>query len=412
MLLPVALLLLALLAMACFAFGTLPAWGIYPHGIEIILWSRRLEWPLIVTAILLCIALLVLVITGRSRVWWLLGVFPLVAMCAHRITHGPASAFQTAQDPLFVAADKVQRLPDSDTVIGVIIEGVPCAFPCTSLFHTPVVIRTGRDKPMILFWSAWANRALAFNVDRELRASDLEIVSTPDDSLIVYNSRLGEFINATTGLTFSGAVPTNIHAPINVVKTSWLNWRTLHPDTLVAAIPGADGDFSAPQPEKDRLPGGDRTLADQRRVCIVACTQPLAVPIEKITDQPMNFTSGKSPILLVRVNGIVRAFSRELPGDLIPRFSSHADAKHSNVAWIDSDTNAEWSDTGAEITGVKEMHGLSLRALGVEDDVYLNVMKFWYPNLRLASDAEIAAATVVEPVPVEKPVVKRRRRVR
>jgi hypothetical protein len=271
------------------------------------------------------------------------------------------------------------------------------------------LIRTGREKPVVLFWSAWANRALAFYADRDLRASDLDIVSTPDDSLLVYNSRLGEFINATTGVTTAGAVPTGIHAPLPVYKTTWLNWRTVHPDTLIAALRGADGDFSAPQPQKDPLPGNDPALTDRRRVCLVASTQPLAVPMNAVTDRPLNLTSGQTPVLLVRVNGMVRAFSRELPGDLVPRFSPFVDAKHKNVAWIDSDTNSEWTDTGIQVEGPKDMHGMTLRPLTVEDDDYFNVLKFWYPDLHIASDQEIAAAAVVEKAPVEKPPTKRRR---
>jgi hypothetical protein len=122
----------------------------------------------------------------------------------------------------------------------------------------------------------------------------------------------------------------------------------------------------------------------------------------------LNLTSGPTPLLLVRINGIVHAFGRELPGDLIPRFSPFADAKHKNVVWIDSDTNSEWSDAGVQIEGPKETKGLTLKPIPLEDDVYWNVMKFWYPELRMATDAEIVAATVVEKHPVEKPTARRR----
>ena len=115
-------------------------------------------------------------------------------------------------------------------------------------------------------------------------------------------------------------------------------------------------------------------------------------------------------MLLVRVNGIPRAFNRELPGDLIPRFSPIVDPKHKNAAWVDSDTNSEWSDAGVVVAGPKEMQGVAMQPIPLDDDLYWNVMKFWYPDLRPASDAELKAATVVEPPPGEKPAGRKRRR--
>jgi len=409
MLLPIVLLLLAAAAVSVYAFGTAPAWGAYAHGLSVIVWSRRLELPLIVLVLLLSAALAISVISGKNRAWWLVGLIPVLGLCMHRMSHAPGKAFSSVQDPLFIVPAKAASLPGTDLVVGVIVEGKPTAFPCTSLYRHPIVVRTGREKPMVLFWSPWANRALAFYCDRDLRASDLEVVSTPDNSLLIYNSRLGEFVNGITGRTISGAMPTGIHAPLDVVTMAWQNWQMLHPDTVVAAIPGAAGDFSTPFPEKDELPGSDPSLKDPRPVCVVATTQPIAIPSEAITSRPLNLTSGQSEFLLVRVNGIAKAYDRELPGDLIPRFSPFVDPQHKNVAWIDSDTNSEWTDTGVEVEGPKEMHGVVLKQIPVEDEVYWNVMKFWYPQLQLASDADIAAASVVQPHPAEKPAARRRR---
>jgi hypothetical protein len=409
MLLPIVLILLAILAAAGFAMGTLPYWGAYHHGIEVILWSRRLEWPLLTTAVLLCLGLAAVVLLGKKRPVWLIGILPVLYLVAHRINHAPGAGFFPIQDPIFIRPAQASSLPASDLVIGVIAEGKPTAFPCTSLYKYPIIIRTGREKPMVLLWSPWANRALAFNCDRELRAGDLEIVCPVRDTFVIYNSRLGEFINAMTGQKFDGSTPTDFHGPIETVQTTWAQWQALHPDTVIAALKGADGDFSKPLLPKDPLPESDPTFADHRKVCIVACTQPIAVPSDAITDKPMNLDSGQTPVLLVRINGIVRAFSRELPGDLIPRFAPGSDPKHKNVIWIDSDTNSEWSDTGTVVQGPREMLGTSLRPLVVEDDLYWGLMKFWYPDLSLATDEQIKASTVVEKAPVEKPTQRRRR---
>jgi hypothetical protein len=211
-----------------------------------------------------------------------------------------------------------------------------------------------------------------------------------------------------TGLTSRGEIPTGFREAVGVVKTTWPAWRSAHPDTkLMKPVANA-----IPQPDQPRypLPGTDPSLKNPRRICVVASTQPIAVPSELITDHPLNLTSGQTSLLLVRIDGIVHVFNRELPGDLLPRFAPMSDPKHKAVLWIDSDTNSEWSAAGTAVEGPKEMHGISMTPVPVEDDLYWNVMKFWYPDLHLATDAEIAAAGVVKPPKtLEKPAGKRRK---
>ena len=404
MLLPVILILFALLAVGCLAYGTEPTWASYgPHGIEFIIWSRRLQWPIIFTVIILCLILLAFVISNKWRAWWLIGLLPVLVLFYHRMTAGPVVGLRCVQD----LGIQTGSIPGDEKVVGLILEGQPCAIPYSTLSVDPVIIHTGREKPVILFWSALANRAQAFVASRDLRAADLEIVSTPDNALLVYNTRLGEFINGVTGRTLRGEIPAGIHQPISSVKCSWQTWLAAHPDTKLMSAPGANG-ASQPQQPRYVMPGVD--LKDTRRICVVAATQPIAVASDLITDRPLNLTSGQTSILLVRIDGVVRAYNRELPADLVPRFSPTADSKHKTTAWLDSDTNSEWSNNGEWVDGPKEMHGTSLATIPTEDDLYWNVMKFWYPEMHLATDAEVAAGTVEAPKKIPEKSVGRRRK--
>ena len=407
MLLPILLLIFAILAAVVFAYGTEPVWAsLSPHGLEIIIWSRRLEWPLIVTAFLLCVGLLVMVISGKRRVWWLIGVLPVLVLVYHRFTAGPGVGFHCVQDPPFLTAgDAAKEVEPSDLVVGIVVDSQAYAFRYWALHYKPVVVAGIRDKRVILFWSEYANRAMVFNAARDLRAEDLEIVSSPDNALLVYNTRLGEFINGLTGKTTREEIPTGIHDAIPVVKTTWQKWYASYPATKL--MNPTAGWTSEPEQPRFAMRGGSN---DARRVCVVACTQPIAVPSEMITDRPLNLDSGQTSILLVRIDGVVRAFDRDLPGDLVPRFAPGTDAKHKTVAWVDSDTNSEWSANGTVVEGPPEMHGITMSPIPVEDDLYWNVMKFWYPDLHLATDAEIAAAGVVKSSQaVEKPAGRKKK---
>ena len=55
-----------------------------------------------------------------------------------------------------------------------------------------------------------------------------------------------------------------------------------------------------------------------------------------------------------------------------------------------------WSLSGRAVEGPKEYKDKHLRPIVVEDDVYWGVMKYWFPNLQMATDAELTAA---KPVP-------------
>jgi hypothetical protein len=418
MFVPLILLIVAVLLAAVVAYGNEPAIGsIGSHGLDVILWSRRLEWPLAVTAVLLCIALVVLVVSAKRRAWWLLGLLPVLALFTHRFITGPATHFHSIDDPIMVAGDQASFLGPSDEIVGISRNGVDYAFPYSVLYHDPVVVLSDRAGGMVLIWSPLANRALAFTSARDLRARDLDIVSSPANALIVFNSRLGQFINGVTGRTPDGNLPIGFLQPLTATKTTWSDWMTRHPTTTMVMLPpNNDWRTSPNQPLAPTYaaPKSGGVLPDHRSVCLVATTRPIAVPSELVTEQqPLNLVSDQSEILLVRINGIVRAFSRQLPQDLVPRFKKTSDTKHKSVAWLDSDTNSEWSISGEAVEGPKEMLRMHLAPLPVEDDVYLGVMQTWFPTLHVATAEEIAkAAEADKPVttPATKPTAKRKKK--
>jgi hypothetical protein len=86
---PVILLLFATLAAAGMAYGTDASWARYQHGIDFIIAARRVQWPLAVLAVVLCLALVGLVIAGKRRAWWLIGLGPVLALLVHRFFADP-----------------------------------------------------------------------------------------------------------------------------------------------------------------------------------------------------------------------------------------------------------------------------------------------------------------------------------
>ncbi|MDB5292035.1 MAG: hypothetical protein JWL69_3276 [Phycisphaerales bacterium] len=411
---PLFLILVAGLSAGVVAYGTHPNWVQYNHGLEFILWSRRLQWPLVALSLIACVLLIGLAISGRRRAWWLIGLAPVLALFAHRFTTGPAAGRMNAvENPVFVATDAA-NVGDDDWVVGVSFGDQTFAYPNAVLYASPIVIQADHDKRMMLLWSAFANRALALSISREVRARDLEVVSTPANALLIYDGRLGTFINGLTAQTMNHARPAGFGAALPTAKMPWKQWRTLHPETRVLAPPANAS--RGPAPTQPLLPAWpmppmklDRPIT--ARVAMAGTMQPIAVASETLTAAPLNTHADGEPIVLFREqpDAPIRAYDRHVnrppntptPGvtprpDMVLTFGPNlSPRKHPGATLVDVDTASGWDAEGAWIDGPKDaknMKGTRMDRVPVDDGVYWGVMKFWYPDalLEIAPAAPIA----------------------
>ncbi len=389
MILPVAIICLATICAAIVAYGVHPDIAQFHHGIDMILLARRFQWPMAALSLILCLVLIALAVSGRRRAWFLIGLGPVLALFAH---HFKPSARIAAieENPAFVSADEAQFLRDDDFVVGIRIGDTAFAYPYAELFDRPVIIQADREKKTVLIWSAYANRAVACNVSRELRGRDLEVVSTPANSPLIYNTRLGEFIFGVTGLTRKGSRPTGFETPIATSKMIWSDWRRENPGTRVLAPPPPG--MRAGAPTRPVLPAYPMPRMDldrpaQLRIALFGQSKPVAIDSDSIAQVPLNFSVDGIPLVVFRLGSgePVRAFDRRLPNDLRPRFDlNRAQGRHHGVGmFVDGDTGSTWNADGVWVDGLKSLKGQKLSRFPVEDDLYWGVMKFWMPDLTL-----------------------------
>jgi hypothetical protein len=375
-------------------------------------------------SLIACIGLLGLVVSGRRRAWWLVGLAPVLALFAHRFALGPEAGSMTAvENPTFVAAaDGAGFIRDGDYVVGLAFGDGVYAYPYAQLYSTPIVIQADHEKRLMLLWSAFANRALAVAIGRELHARDLEIVSTPANALLVYNTRLGQFINGFTGRTTKAEKPAGFGSQIVTVKMPWGQWRRLHPDVRVMAPQQTKARFALGgpgQPIQPTCPMPPMMLEHPADlpIVLVGTTQPTAIEPDGIGPAPLNLRADDQPILVFRENSgqPIRAFSRQVRPDLLPRFVRNTNPrKHPNAAFIDVDTDSGWDANGVCVDGLKELKGKRLERVPIDEGVYLGVVKFWYPEAHLESPAAQPPETWQEPTeePTTVPTHRRSRRPR
>lgn len=395
MFIPLLLLALAVLTAGVVAYGTNAAWAQFPHGIAVIIWSRRLEWPLVTLCLLLCLALLALIVSGRKRAWWLIGLGPVLALFVHKFLSDPSGGLSVVEAPVFASAEQAS-LADDDYVVGLQFAENSYAYPYSALFFNPVVIQDDRDKRLMVMWSPFANRAVAQAVTRDVHARDFEIVSMPANALLLYNHANGQFINGIKGQLMNGQKPFGFLSPVVASTMTWKDWRSLNPQTKVMQPPSPSRHSGEP-PHGPILPSNPipPTILDyppNSSIILVGTTNPIALKSDQVGPDPLRVQVDGGPAFVFRESADrpVKAFSRYLKKqELFPVFRLDREHQYKGDMFIDSDTGSGWSAAGVWVGGRREYRkdfaGTRLTPIPVQDHLYWGVMKFWYPELRLSN---------------------------
>lgn len=394
---------LATLLAAVVGYGTHPFWAQYPHGLGVILFSRQAQWPALFLSLGAALAVVALVIAGKQRAWWLIGLAPVMALFLHRFATDPSSGMASVEDPTFVAAAEATFVRDDDFVVGLTFGDKAYAYPYAALYSTPVVVHAQHDRRILVMWSPTANRAVATTIKRDLRARHLDVVSTPANALLLYDTARGQFINGLTGLTTDGVKPAAFVAPVATAKMPWRQWRALRPDTAVMVPQGKLAANAPRQPLAPwPMPKGTGGESARLAVVVVGNQAPAAVASAALHGAPVNLTADGAPVVTFRDprGGAVRAFARKL-GDLSPRFQLTRDPARTakGAVFVDSDTDSGWNADGVAVDAKKEFRNKKLVPVVAEDGLYWGVMKYWYPGLELAAVEPPPAVVAVAPEP-------------
>jgi hypothetical protein len=377
---PLSFLILATLTAFVMAYGTHPYLATLSGGMDIICVIRRLQWPLMAASIVFCLAVVALVVAGRRRAWWLLGLGPVLALFLHAFTAGPTAGWTIVEDPVFVEASEALSIADDHYVVGIINGDEAFAYPYSALFSSPLILQPDRERRLMLIWNAYANKATAMFVDRAIKARELDLVTTAGNGLLIYNSRHGQFINGVTGQTNKGEKPIGTRAMVQTYKMPWRHWRTLRPATKVMLPVNTTGPTS---PLVPAFPMPESIASEPTAtVTVVAATQPAAV-VEKALRGPANFSTGDTAVLLLPDNltGMPRAFDRRVKEDLFPSFNTIVADEKRGTMLIDADSQSLWTLDGRATTGW--LKGERLKPIPTETGLDYRIMKFWLPELIL-----------------------------
>ena len=148
---------------------------------------------------------------------------------------GPSKEGIPAIDkPLFVVADKASFLDDDSVVLGINYKGLSKAYPINILNWHEIVNDTFNSIPVVITFCPLCGSGMAFLASIENKAHTFGV------SGLLYNSDVLLYDRQTESLwsqlmtqAVSGQHKGRQLQSLPVLQTSWQNWKTKFPDTLV-----------------------------------------------------------------------------------------------------------------------------------------------------------------------------------
>ena len=377
---PISLILLSCSAAGWMAYGIDPSFTAGLGGLATVMMTRKLQWILLILSIIPCLILIVRVGMARCRAWWLLGLAIVLAMMFVRFSPSNTRPVRVLErDNLPLASDIRFNIGD-EYVVGFSFAGTNYAIPCRSLYRTPIMVLTDFDKRCVIIWSPFANMASIQQVTRDIRGSDLEFVSMPANSTLIYNRKYGEFITGVTGTTDRRTMPTGFKNFISSSVTPWHTWRQMHPDTRVL-VPSTEDEGYPGMPLMPRYPTthpSTPTDPPDNAVLLVRTNPPIVFDQNADFTQPRNERADKQLVLIFRrTDGAICAFDRTVQTDLYLKFEFQKD-KRNRMQLIDRETRSVWNVNGQCIEG--DLKGEHLRPIDVIEPVYQSIVDHWFPD--------------------------------
>src|SRR5258708_3930487 len=162
----------------------------------------------------------------------LVSVAPLLGQSPQK-EGGAPMPFVPLREPHFVPAAKADFLKSDDRVVGVSENGVSKAYePSVLAFHHVVQDALG-SVPIIAGWCSLCNTPLVFRSEVEGKKFTFELAGNRGNNFFMRDLETNSHWQQIGGDCFEGPMKGKRLAMVAFLFTTWGEWRTHHPDTLV-----------------------------------------------------------------------------------------------------------------------------------------------------------------------------------
>lgn len=142
-----------------------------------------------------------------------------------------------AQDEMFSAAAATTEWLDEEYVIGVVRHGEARAYPIRLLSNHELVNDTIGGEPILVSWCPLCFSAIVFErtVEDQILTFGVSGILYRDN-LVMYDHQTNTLWSQLLGQSLRGALRQQRLAVVPSILTTWGEWKSLHPETVILSV--------------------------------------------------------------------------------------------------------------------------------------------------------------------------------
>ncbi len=168
--------------------------------------------------------------------------------CSEILNGGPGiDGIPSIDEPVYISREEADKIyEDTDLVAGIIIDGVPKAFPYLIMNWHEIVNDEINGKKLALTYCPLTGSALLFDRDQSIGGAEFGVSGRLyQNNLVMYDRDTMTYYSQMYHVGIMGEDIGKLIEPLPVTETTWRAWKSLYPDTLVLSTEtGHSRDYS------------------------------------------------------------------------------------------------------------------------------------------------------------------------
>ena len=295
----------------------------------------------------------------------------------------PKDGIPSIDNPKFADVSNANFMSDSDTVIGLHINGESKAYPLFIMVWHEIVNDTVGGTPVSVTYCPLCYTNQVF--ERIINGEEVEFGTSGklyNSNLLMYDRLTDSYWSQALGTAVTGELSGYDLTLVPFDVITWGDWKTIHPDTLVLTTDTGHIRSYATDPYGNYytepqiiFPVDNRDDRMHPKEIIIGFNQNNIYKAYKQNDIEssivINDFIGDTPLLLVSLfSQNSRAFDRSVDGEILD--FQYVDGKIKDIQ-----TNSEWNYSGLSVSGIYE--GQQLERMPIEPGFWFEWVAF-HPN--------------------------------
>ncbi len=295
----------------------------------------------------------------------------------------PKDGIPSIDNPQFTDVSNANFMSDSDTVIGLHINGESKAYPLFILVWHEIVNDTIGGTPVSVTYCPLCYTNQVF--ERIINGEEVEFGTSGklyNSNLLMYDRLTDSYWSQALGTAVTGELTGYDLTLVPFDVITWNDWKTIYPDTLVLTTDTGHIRSYATDPYGNYytepniiFPVDHRDDRMHPKEIIIGFNQDNIYKAYKQNDIEssvvINDFIGDAPLLLVSLfSQNSRAFDRNVDGEIL-------DFQYVDGKIIDVQTNSEWNYSGLSVSGIYD--GRQLDRIPIEPGFWFEWVAF-HPN--------------------------------